>query len=232
MNIPKTLAKIGSVYIEEAILVVLEGEEGLRPEEISERLGIPTETDGILCLANAIVLGFLTKLKLEGRVQDTDERPNVPRRWSLPNATLGSDGELLTVDWTVDRFNELLNSQEYSGFYESRNQVERLSEFGVDLMNLVEQNQWELTPKFRKYSFALYFGHRRVFGVYLGGRPKLAVWLSEDVLAERNNDLFDDQYTYTYHNSYRCGIYPEYVTVADIEGLLEFAYLSRAGLIA
>ena len=71
MNTPKTLAKIGSVYIEEAILVVLEGEEGLRPEEISERLGIPTNTDGILRLANAVVLGFLTKLKLEGRVQYT-----------------------------------------------------------------------------------------------------------------------------------------------------------------
>lgn len=28
MNTPKTLAKIGSVYIEEAILAVLEGEEG------------------------------------------------------------------------------------------------------------------------------------------------------------------------------------------------------------
>ncbi len=36
MNIPKTLAKIGSVYIEEAILAVLEGAEGLLPGEISE----------------------------------------------------------------------------------------------------------------------------------------------------------------------------------------------------
>ncbi len=88
MNTPKTLAKIGSVYIEEAILAILEGEEGLLPQEISERLGIPTDTDGILRLANAIVLGFLTKLKLEGRVQDTIERPNIPRRWSLPDVSL------------------------------------------------------------------------------------------------------------------------------------------------
>ena len=88
MNTPKTLAKIGSVYIEEAILAILEGEEGLLPQEISERLGIPTDTDGILRLANAIVLGFLTKLKLEGQVQDTIERPNIPRRWSLPDVSL------------------------------------------------------------------------------------------------------------------------------------------------
>ena len=38
MNIPKTLAKIGSVYIEEAILAVLEGAEGLLPGEISDSL--------------------------------------------------------------------------------------------------------------------------------------------------------------------------------------------------
>ena len=88
MNTPKTLAKIGSVYIEEAILAILEGEEGLLPQEISEQLGIPTDTDGILRLANAIVLGFLTKLKLEGRVQDTTELPNIPRRWSLPDSSL------------------------------------------------------------------------------------------------------------------------------------------------
>lgn len=94
MNTPKTLAKIGSVYIEEAILAVLEEEAGLRPEEISERLGIPTETDGILRLANPVVLGFLTKLKLEGRVQDTDELPNVAGRWSLPAPRLDSDEEL------------------------------------------------------------------------------------------------------------------------------------------
>ena len=85
MNTPRGMAQIGIAYFEEAILAVLEDEEGLLPNEISERLGIPTETDGILQLANAIVLGFLTKLKLEGRVQDTDERPNVARRWSLPD---------------------------------------------------------------------------------------------------------------------------------------------------
>ena len=45
MNTPKTLAKIGSVYIEEAILAVLEDEKGLLPQEISERLDIPTDTD-------------------------------------------------------------------------------------------------------------------------------------------------------------------------------------------
>ena len=130
----------------------------------------------------------------------------------------------IVEDWTIERFNELLSSQKYSRYYESRNQTKKLSEFGTDLVDLVEKKQWELTPQFKKYYFTFYFGRRRVFGVSLHGRPKLAVWLPDDVLAERNNGLFDDQYTYTYHKSHRCGIYPEHVRIADIEKLLEFAY--------
>ena len=126
-------------------------------------------------------------------------------------------------NWTVERFNELLSSQEYSGFYESRNQTEKLSEFGVDLMDLVEQKQWELTHKFKKHYFAFYFGHRRVFGVSLRSRPKLAVWLPEDILRKRNYVLYDDEYTYKLYRGQR-GIYSESVTVADIDELLEFAY--------
>lgn len=122
MNTPKTLAKIGSVYIEEAILVVLEDAEGnLLPQEISERLDIPTATDGILRLANAVVLGFLTKLKLEGRVQDTDERPNVPRRWSLSDARLDSDEELLTNDNTQNGL-EMIKRSALQVLYEARDE--------------------------------------------------------------------------------------------------------------
>ena len=137
----------------------------------------------------------------------------------------------IVEDWTIERFYELLSSQKYSEYYESRNQTEKLSEFGTDLIDLVEKKQWELTPQFNKYYFALYFGRRRVFGVSLHGRPKLTVWLPDDVLAECNNDLLDDRYTYIYPDSHRCGIYPEHVTVTDIEELLEFAYLWHTDLL-
>lgn len=83
MNTPRALAKIGSVYIEEAILAVLEGEDGLRAQEISDRLEIPTKTDGKVPLENAVVLIFLTKLKDEERVQYRSESVNAPGWWSL-----------------------------------------------------------------------------------------------------------------------------------------------------
>lgn len=137
--------------------------------------------------------------------------------------------------WTVERFNELLSSQKYRDFYKSRNQTERLCEFGADLMALVHNKRWELTYKFNKRYFALYFRHggtsRRVFGISLQGRPKLAVWLREDILKERNSDLYDGKYMHeSYYESHGCGVYPEHVAVTDIEELLEFAYSSYADL--
>ena len=122
--------------------------------------------------------------------------------------------------WTVERFQEeLLSSERYRNHYESKNQTEKLCDFGVDLMNLREREQWQLTPKFNKNYFALKFRGtgRRVFGIRVGGNEfALRVWLPADVLAEHNND----QYTYTYRDWGECGEYPVHVMVADIKNLI------------
>lgn len=134
--------------------------------------------------------------------------------------------------WTVERINALASESEHRDFYESRHQKEKLCEFGADLMTLVQTEQWELTYKFNKFYFALYFRGRRVFGVNLFARPKLAIWLPEDVLADRNDDLYDGRYAYeSYHDSHKWGIYPAHITAENIRELLEFAYLWRAGLL-
>ena len=127
--------------------------------------------------------------------------------------------------WTVERFEELLSSQKYKEDYESRKQTEKLCKIGTDLMNLVEREQWELTYKFNKYYFNLYFKGKPIFGVNLQGSQALYVTLPADVLAECNND----QYTYTYRVSSKCGVYPGDVTVANIKNVLEVAYLQHAG---
>ena len=132
--------------------------------------------------------------------------------------------------WTLARFNELLSSEEYRELYESQNQIEKLCEFGADLMALVEKKQWDLTYKFKKHYFAFYLRRRRVFGVNLRGRPRLTVWLPGDILAGRNNDLYDSEYTCEHYYDSR-GIYPEDVTVANIKEVLEFAYSWYADLL-
>ena len=131
--------------------------------------------------------------------------------------------------WTEERFQEeLLSSERYRDHYESQNQTEKLCQFGVDLMNLVERKQWQLNYKFNKYYFNFYFGRRPIFGINLRGSQALYVTLPADILAHHN----DGQYTYAYRASSKCGVYPRHVTVADIKDLLEFAYNWRAGLLS
>ena len=129
--------------------------------------------------------------------------------------------------WTVERFNTLVSESEHRELYESRNQIEKLCEFGTDLMNLVERKQWQLTHKFNESYFALYFGSRPIFGVRLKGFQALYVKLPADLLAEHNNE----QYTYTYRTSYKSGVYPRDVKVENIKEVLKFAYRWHAGLL-
>ncbi|MYE89946.1 hypothetical protein F4X33_13225 [Candidatus Poribacteria bacterium] len=69
---PKQLARIGVFYIEEAILdLLLEAEmdnrQGLGPTEISKRLGTLLSGGNF---RDAIVAGFLEKLKNEGLIKN------------------------------------------------------------------------------------------------------------------------------------------------------------------
>lgn len=132
--------------------------------------------------------------------------------------------------WTTEKFRRLI-PEHFSHFYESRNQMVRLCELGIDLMNLVQEEAWGLTPKFNKYYFALYFGRRRVFGIRLQGHPRLVVLLPEDILLDQDYDWFDSNIQFeTYAPSHGWAIYPEQRTVADIRDILEFAYLWHTDL--
>ena len=139
----------------------------------------------------------------------------------------GVDNTSPNEQWTVERFRALLGSERYREVYESRNQTEKLCEFGTDLMNLVKRRQWELEHTFNKNYFVFKFSNRRVFGVHLHDSKALRVWLPEDVLAECNND----QYTYDYFDWSGCGVYPGDVTVANIQEVLEYAYRWHSDLL-
>lgn len=136
--------------------------------------------------------------------------------------------------WTVERFNELLNSQEHSELYESRNQTESLSELGADLMNFVAKNQWELTYKFRERNFSFYFGRRLVFGINLHAQTsRLCVWVPEDDLIDVENDWINcgmmNHRHERYYSSSGCAVYPRGVEVADLKEMLAFAYAWWSG---
>ena len=142
-----------------------------------------------------------------------------------------SDDIVTDEHWTTERFKELI-PEEFRGLYESRNQIERLCEFGVDLMHLVQEEEWKLTHKFNKYYFALYFRSKRVFGIHLFGDPRLVVSLPDDVIYDLNDEwLGGECKSRNYSPSHRWAIYPERATVANLKAILEFAYFWHAGLI-
>ena len=70
---PKQMGRLGLFHIEEAILEVLSGEtEGLRPADISRRIGIPGQPEASLALTFAIVHGALVELEKKGLVEKLD----------------------------------------------------------------------------------------------------------------------------------------------------------------
>lgn len=125
---------------------------------------------------------------------------------------------------TVEKFKELISRDKHKDIYESRNQIEGLCQFGVDLMNFVKEKDWELTHKFNKPYFALYFSGRIVFGISLNGYPKLFVKLQEVIIREHMQGLNKAHQYKKYDGLHRWTIYSEHVTVADIKDVLELAY--------
>ena len=140
--------------------------------------------------------------------------------------------------WTAEKFKALIYREAekcYIKTYKSKGKIRRLSELGSDLMNLIDQEQWELSRNFRQEYLAFYFGDRRgrgIFEVNLHAcELRLFIWLPKDIVIdmEDNNPLLPKhaRYTYPSRNSQRgrAIYYPKDTEeVADLEPLLRRAY--------
>ena len=76
MDTPKAFARLGIVYLEEAILAAM-GNEALMPSQISKRLGILGYPESETQERYKIVRGILQRLANDGRV----ERHHQGHRW-------------------------------------------------------------------------------------------------------------------------------------------------------
>ncbi|MDE0681716.1 MAG: HTH domain-containing protein [Candidatus Poribacteria bacterium] len=216
---PKQMARLGVFQTQEAILSVLEQEpRGLKPEEISTKLGV----------SDRIVQGVLDKLQNEGYIE-----PPITERWKI----VSSDRSHINRDeshvWTAEKFNNLISGEKYKELYSSKGQIKRLSELGADLMNLVEKEKWQLSHKFRKLYFALYLRRSPIFGIDLAAfSPRLCVWLPKQIVIDRENRGETNSRHEVYSNwanSIGYAVYPTGVEVTDIEKMLAFTYASRRG---
>ena len=125
---------------------------------------------------------------------------------------------------TIEKFKELIARDKHKNIYESRNQIEGLCQLGVDLMNFVRENDWELIHKFNKPYFAFYLNGRIVFGINLNGKPKLFVKLRASIFREHSY-RFDQMPEYKQYDSVHSWvIFTEQATVSDLKDVLEIAY--------
>ena len=138
--------------------------------------------------------------------------------WAIPDSI-----DIVDELWTIESFREFASERysEYFNFYESKNAGDAFYKMAVDLLNLVRERKWQLTPRCRKWYFCLYRGRRRMFGVNLMGTARLAVWIPE-----RDADFWvSDTVQYErYYHGHKHAVYPQNTTVEMIEPLLDFAY--------
>ena len=123
--------------------------------------------------------------------------------------------------WTIDQVRNLV-PQEYRGYYETqhKNKVGALYTRVAELLNLVEEKEWKLTPRFQKSSCALYVENKPIFGVNFFGVPRFAVWIAKEEAIHLNNYCKFENY----HDQHHHAVYPIYTSVDDLLPVFESAY--------
>lgn len=173
------------------------------------------------------------KADLDGRqklYQQLAKRIWNPERLRIPHGeepeiTVDFDSDLqqrtITPEqaWTSNRIREELVPQERREYYETqlKNKVLDIYARFAELLNLVEEKEWKLTPKFQQAYCALYVGSKRIFGVTFYGAPQFAVWI-EKKEAERLSKHCEFQ---RYDDQHGKAVYPVHTLVDELLPIFE-----------
>lgn len=159
---------------------------------------------------------FQRALKLISKDRDGDKnfKANIEAALSELNNYRSGDKQ-----WTPDRFEKSVPDH-LRQLYQSGNDDRNLYQFGADLQNMIEEQDWALTLRFGINYFVFYSGYRRVFGVNLSGVPRLAIWGVE----EERFRLPNCDYEPTYYPSYKQWLYPPEAAVKHLSEVYEVIY--------
>ena len=154
------------------------------------------------------------------------ERLRIPHG-EEPEIVVGFDSDLQqgpeTLDkiWTIDKVRKSV-PQERRKYYETqhKNKIGDIYAQFAELLNLVKEKDWLLTPRFQKSYCALYVENKPIFGVNFSGTPRFAVWISRKK-AERLNDHCKFE---RYEDPSRRAVYPVQASVDELLPIFESAY--------
>lgn len=154
------------------------------------------------------------------------ERLRIPHG-EEPEITVDFDSKLQqepeTPDkvWTIDKIRKSI-PQERREYYEAqhKNKIGDIYARVAELLNLVQEKDWLLTPRFQKFYCALYLERRPIFGVNFSGTPRFAVWILRKEAERLSNHCKFERY----EDPSRRAIYPVHGSVDELLPILESAY--------
>lgn len=176
---------------------------------------------------------YLSKSNVESGDAELDAEIELEDRAALdepeprpvePDAIPAEPTILVDSPWTIARVKDSIPSDfpyDYSTLCSSN--VDEFYARIAGLLNLIAEEGWELTAKFRKNYCGFYYRGRRVFGVLPRKAPKFVVWRPEQELRQ-----LDHPYE-RYDRVFRYGAYSPGTTVNQLGPILAFAYRKHSG---
>ena len=156
------------------------------------------------------------------------ERLRIPHG-EEPEITVDFDSDLHQVPetpdkvWTIDKVRKSI-PQERREYYETqhKNKIGDIYAQFAELLNLVEEKKWKLTPKFQKSYCALYVENKPIFGVNFYGPPRFAVWTTKEEASRLSNHCKFERY----HDQHRHAVYPTDTSIDELRLIFEETHLA------
>ena len=130
-------------------------------------------------------------------------------------------GEVKEKVWTINKVRAFV-PPERREHYETqhKNKVGDIYTQVAALLNLVEEKEWKLIPKFQKSYCALYVRSNTIFGVNFEGPPRFAVWIQKKE-AERLSNYCEFE---RYSDRHCRADYPTSTSVDELLPIFECVY--------
>ena len=144
-----------------------------------------------------------------------------PEKLRGPHSSIPGESPSSGEKWTISRVTELV-PQELRENYETthKSKIEDLYIKVAELLNLVEEKNWRLTPGFRKAYCAFYVERNPIFGVTFSGSPRFTVWISKEKAERLSNRCKFERYSHPHGHA----VYPLSTSLDELLPIFEFAY--------
>ncbi len=129
-------------------------------------------------------------------------------------------GEVNGKVWTMARVRESIPAERREHYEtQHKRKIGDIYARFAELLNLVEEKEWKLSPKFQQSYCAFYVESRPIFGVNFYGPPRFAVWIEKEEAERLSTHCKFERY----YDQHRKAVYPVDTSVDELLLILEDA---------